>query len=104
MIKQVVLVFCYHWIEHCSIYESTEEMNYFQFFERKGALLYVPSSVYALTETEHPGRLKVRDVLLTAFRTRGRTPWATFGYPLKAKGVTTSVTPFAYLTVLRTPR
>ena len=26
-----------------------------------------------------------------------------FGYPIKAKGVTTFVTPFAYLTVLRTP-
>ena len=72
----------------------------------KGALLYVVTPVCAPWETERPRHLNVRGVLRRCVTNKGLHPLRRFAAipPPKAKGVTSKVTPFAYYTVLRTPR
>ena len=56
------------------------------FREFEGALLYGASPVYALGETEHPGRLNVWGVA-SLHSEQGTAPRAPlYGDPLKAKG------------------
>ena len=73
--------------------------------DTKGALLYRVIPICALGETEHPGHLNVRGVLRHYVPSKGLHPLRLeSGYPHKAKGATTFITPFAFVTVLRTPR
>ena len=76
----------------------------FQFVEQiqgRTSIRVIP--VCTLCETEHPGHLNVRGVLRHCVPNKGLHPLRReSGYPLKAKDVTTFVTPFAYFTVLRT--
>lgn len=71
--------------------------------DTKGALLYRVIPICALGETEHPGHLNAWGVLRHYVPSKGLHPLRLeSGYPHKAKGATTFITPF--VTVLRTPR
>lgn len=86
------------------IYQKREEVSQIPICrtDTKGALLYGlnPYVRSARPNSSAPECLGC----VTAFRTRGSIPCAAMRLSLHEKGVTTFVTPFAYLTVLRTPR
>ena len=77
----------------------------FQFVEQiqwRTSIRGVP--VYALCEPKRPGHMNAWSVLCHCVPNQGLYPLRReSGYPLKAKGVTRKVTPFAFLTVLRAP-
>ena len=63
----------------------------------KGALLYGVFPYVCSASQNAPGHINVRNVLRYGVPNKGLYPLRRkSGYPLKAKGVTTFVTPFAY--------